>query len=203
MPKLFSIKNVLSRSNLGTAVRLLLLLLVAGIVYATPSWAANCGDAKFDVQRTKIAADVAAKRSLSAIIKEAVDAGMDIECVIGLLIQAGADSQAVVYTAIADGYPADKVVKGALNAKADLQMVVNAAIGAGADRTQICKGAVDAGISSSDCSNACASATVPGSYRYYSSGSYGSYIYTPGTVVFGGGGGGGTSPASPHKPYSK
>jgi hypothetical protein len=157
-----------------------------------------------DVLKSRIAADVAAKRPMRDIINEACKSGMSVDEVVGCMIKAGADTQSVVYIAISEGYPPDKIVKGAIKADAPLDIVMNAGISEGADSKTLCRGAIEAGVFPSACASASSSAGTSGTPVYgYSSPAAAplTTMYAPvAPIMIGGGGGGTTKKASPSKP---
>ncbi len=158
-----------------------------------------------DIQKVRIAADVAAKRPMRDIINEACKAGMSVDEVVGCMIKSGADARSVVYVAISEGYSRDKVVRGAIKADAPLDTIMNAGMSAGADSKELCRAAIDAGVFPSACASAVSFSGASEAPVYgYSSPTDAPQptMYAPvAPVVVGGGGGGGfTKKASPHKP---
>lgn len=158
-------------------------------------------------QEKKIEADLAAKRPLNAILKDAVDSGMNVEDAVAALIGAGADPKTAVYTAISEGYSAEQTVFGALAAGSNLQTVTDAAVSAGGDRGQIAVGESEAGYNADQVADSLSNSSGPGSPVYgYSNPNPTTTTnsFPQSSVVIGGGGGGGsTNNASPSKPKKK
>lgn len=159
-----------------------------------------------DAKDKKTKADVAAKKKLSKVLKDAVDSGKSIEEAVPAAIKAGADPALLVYTAVEAGYSVQGVVAGAIKAGASLDAIVNAAIKAGADQDAVAKAAVSAGASPSAVATAVASAKsseapvfgyTPAEGGTTTTTPATSYI-TPAPIIIGGGGG--TTTATKSKP---
>ncbi len=139
---------------------------------AEPSTAAETSAAAgsiSDVQKSQIAADVAAKKPFRLIMREARAAGISVQDTVAAMLSAGADPAAVVNAAGAEGYKTNEAVKAVLAIVKDkaaanttdsaagskvLQSVISAAIAVGISQETISTIADQAGYKPSQIANA-------------------------------------------------
>jgi hypothetical protein len=111
-----------------------------------------------EAQQATLNAGLAEKTSYAALVRQALDAGMDCGDVVGYLCKK-ADNDAsrvygIVYAAITERCDASKIVSVALRGGAPLQAVVQAALAGIASREAITAGATEAGYTAAQISSA-------------------------------------------------
>lgn len=119
---------------------------------------ANAGSIS-DVQKAQIAADIAAKKPLRLVLREARTAGINIQNTVAAMLSAGADPAAVVNAAGAEGYKTNEAVstvlaieKGADNKV--IQSVISAAIAVGVSQESLSTIAAEIGYKPAQIANA-------------------------------------------------
>lgn len=216
MNKIFTRGGLYNLRRMAVAiVHIVAIFLLMGVVTPAQLQAASISE----TQQAKIAADIAAKKPMRLILREARSAGISTQDSVTAMLDAGANHAAVVNAAVAEGHETNDAVKVTLTfgkekcADNILQSVTAAAIAAGVTQENFTIIASEAGCQPAKIANALVAAlTASGApvYGYssptsqtgdFSSASSGQAVITTAPpAIGGGGGGGGTKNVSPTKP---
>ena len=198
MTRLFSGTQVFNRLN-PRLWACIFLILLSSIMVTPPSGLAagstNETGTALDIQKAKLAAEVAAKRPLRLIIRDASASGMSMQEIVTILIKAGVAPAAVVYAAVSEGQKTYDAIKAAssfccecrkvktdipdgekvkldtlcegIKVKSDcFQAIINSAIAAGAGKETVLKAASASGCPSDEIASAISFAETTGAPVY-------------------------------------